>query len=46
MIKMDEYKIVPSQKENNKINVRGSVAGYLMMQESIRENTYYWCCDL
>ena len=23
MIKMDEYKIVPSQKENNKINVRG-----------------------
>ena len=39
---MDEIcEIVPSQKENDKINVRG----YLMVQESIRKNTYYWCCD-
>ena len=29
MIKMDECEIVPSQKENNKINVRG----YLMYEK-------------
>jgi hypothetical protein len=34
-------KIVPSQKENHKINVRG----YLMVQDKVRESTYYWCCD-
>ncbi|CAB4373838.1 unnamed protein product [Rhizophagus irregularis] len=32
--------IVPSQKENDKINVRG----YLMVQDKIRKSTYYWCC--
>jgi hypothetical protein len=41
---MENYEvcdIVPSQKENNKINVRG----YLMVQERIRKDTYYWCCE-
>ena len=30
--------IVPSQKGNNKINVRG----YLMIKEKTQENKYYW----
>src|SRR3954470_24575086 len=41
---MENYEIcniVPSQKENNKINVRG----YLMVQERTRKDTYYWCCE-
>ncbi|GBC01524.1 hypothetical protein RclHR1_04210010 [Rhizophagus clarus] len=39
---MDEVcKIVPSQKGNNKINVRG----YLMIKEQIRGDKYYWCCE-
>ena len=41
---MENYEIcdiVPSQKENSKINVRG----YLMVQERIRKDTYYWCCE-
>ncbi|GBC01522.1 hypothetical protein RclHR1_04210008 [Rhizophagus clarus] len=38
---MDEVcEIVPSQKGNNKINVRG----YLMIKERIRGDKYYWCC--
>ena len=40
--KMDEIcEIVPSQKENNKINV----CGYLMVQDKIHKNIYYWCRD-
>jgi hypothetical protein len=41
---MENYEIcdiVPSQKENNKINVRG----YLMVKERTRNDTYYWCCE-
>jgi hypothetical protein len=41
---MENYEIcdiVPSQKENNKINVRG----YLMVKERTRKDTYYWCCE-
>ncbi len=41
---MENYEIcdiVPSQKENNKINVRG----YLMVKERIRNDIYYWCCE-
>jgi hypothetical protein len=39
---MDEIcEIVPSQKGNNKINVRG----YLMVKERAREDKYYWCCE-
>src|SRR5947208_9726550 len=34
-------KLVPSQKGNNKINVRG----YLMVKEQTRKNKYYWCCE-
>ena len=34
-------KLVPSQKGNNKINVRG----YLMVKERTRKNKYYWCCE-
>jgi len=33
--------IIPSQKEKNKINVRG----YLMTQEKKLKDTYYWCCE-
>jgi hypothetical protein len=33
--------IVPSQKENPKINVRG----YLMVYEKSYKNNDYWCCD-
>jgi len=39
MIKMDEYKIVPSQKENNKINVRG------WLLNDARKYTFYCCCE-
>src|SRR6266496_6437903 len=41
---MENYEIcdiIPSQKENDKINVRG----YLMVKEQTRKNTYYWCCE-
>ena len=44
LLEMENYEIcniVPSQKENNKINVRG----YLMVQERTRKDTYYWCCE-
>ena len=34
-------KLVPSQKGNNKINVRG----YLMVKERNRDDKYYWCCE-
>ncbi|POG75212.1 hypothetical protein GLOIN_2v1770416, partial [Rhizophagus irregularis DAOM 181602=DAOM 197198] len=38
---MDEVcDIVPSNKGNNKINVRG----YLMVKERNREAIFYWCC--
>ncbi|GBC43031.1 uncharacterized protein LOC112591534 [Rhizophagus irregularis DAOM 181602=DAOM 197198] len=38
---MDEVcDIVPSNKGNNKINVRG----YLMVKERNRETIFYWCC--
>ncbi|GBB96719.1 hypothetical protein RclHR1_28100001 [Rhizophagus clarus] len=33
--------VVPSQKGNNKINVRG----YLMVKERNREDIFYWCCE-
>ena len=33
--------IVPSQKENPKINVHG----YLMVYEKSYKNNDYWCCD-
>src|SRR2546421_1435190 len=39
---MDEIcEIIPSQKGNYKINIRG----YLMVKESSRKNTFYWCCE-
>ncbi|CAB4416827.1 unnamed protein product [Rhizophagus irregularis] len=39
---MDEIcEIVPSQKGNDKINVRG----YLMIKERNRKNKFYWCCE-
>ena len=33
--------IVPFQKGNDKINVRG----YLMVKEKNKENTFNWCCE-
>lgn len=39
---MDEIcEVVPSQKGNDKINVRG----YLMVKERNREDIFYWCCE-
>jgi len=39
---MDEIcELIPSQKGNNKINVRG----YLMTKDKCRGDKYYWCCD-
>ncbi len=41
---MENYKIcdiIPSQKENDKINVRG----YLMVKERTRKDIYYWCYE-
>ena len=41
---MENYEIcdiVPSQKENNKINVWG----YLMVKERIWKDIYYWYCE-
>jgi len=39
---MDEIcEIVPSQKGNDKLNVRG----YLMVKDRNRNNVYYWCCE-
>jgi hypothetical protein len=40
--KMNEIcEAVPSQKGNDKINVRG----YLMVKERNREDIFYWCCE-
>jgi len=33
--------IVPSQKGNDKINVRG----YLMVKEKNKGTTFNWCCE-
>ena len=33
--------IVPSQRGKNKINVYG----YLMVNDNIKGNKYYWCCE-
>ena len=39
---MDEIcEIIPSQKGNNKINIRG----YLMVKDKEREGKFYWCCE-
>ena len=42
MIKMDECEIIPSQKVNNKINVRG-----LLLNDARKytRNTFYCCCQ-
>ena len=39
---MDEIcEIIPSQKGNNKINIRG----YLMVKDKEQEGKFYWCCE-
>ena len=39
MIKIDECEIIPSQKVNNKINVRG------WLLNDARKYTFYCCCE-